>query len=91
MSKVKEIEVWVDPKEDEFASRVVYVSQFQPRYVKARLIIDLPEKKIELTESELDEAIEAFFKMYRKDQYVTAQDIEHRCSRFKQKLFGGEA
>lgn len=84
MSKVKEIEVWVDPKEDEFASRVVYVSQFQPRYVKARLIIELPEKKITITEKE-------FWDAYDNSHTSGPNSHSEVFEKMKQKLFGGEA
>jgi hypothetical protein len=57
--KTKEVEVWLDS--DEFHSGVncfVRLVSDKPKWknkFKAKLIIEIPEKKIEITESEFDE------------------------------------
>ncbi len=57
--RTKEIECWVDPVSADINENF-YVTKNEINHrgtnVKARLIIELPERKIELTESEFDEA-----------------------------------
>ena len=56
--KTKEIDVWVNPKRLEVeknwrSERSISSSNWdEPDWLKAKLIIEMPEKKIEITESE---------------------------------------
>ncbi len=61
MSNKKEIDVWVDKKvaDDRCPelNHVIYLDE-RVNMTKARLIIEMPEKKIEITESQFDEVWE---------------------------------
>lgn len=69
--RTKEIDVWVNSdcwKYD--LTEIVMNTSEQPNYnmIKAKLTIELPEQKIEITESELERAIGvANFNLYIKD------------------------
>ena len=52
--KTKEIDVWVHEKD---MMVVRFTEPMSSLYQKAKLVIELPEKKIEITESELRNAI----------------------------------
>ena len=85
--KTKEITVWVDPDEVVNDAWTLCHADFYKGeltgMVKARLIIDLPEKKISITESEFDlecrKVSGSLFELGPTDKLLI----------LKKKLFGG--
>jgi hypothetical protein len=83
--KTKEIEVWTYPEVRSFGSTEglmyeVFAGQSRDnKRVKAKLLIEIPERKIEITESMLDNALKEY-------------ESQGSCAFFKnilkQKLFG---
>lgn len=64
MSKIKEIDVWVTPKIlESTSSNNFYVQTYEgdTAFLKAKLIIEIPDKKITISESEFENA---FLKTY---------------------------
>lgn len=94
--KTKEIEVWVsrplidnDIRFGESRERYIRIPYrdhdlSEQGYTKAKLIIELPEKKIEITEGQFDEAVKEFF----KGDISPMQTGVKMQSHLKQKLFG---
>lgn len=88
--KTKEIEVWVYENDLEKAqkngTKGVYFTLEYPddsSFKKAKLIIDLPEKKIEITESQFDEA-------WRLSATAVNSTVHQSYLNLKQKLFGDQ-
>lgn len=88
MSRTKEIEVWVDKNYENYfpgnSLTIHSVCHVNHQPLKAKLIIELPEKKIEITESQFDEAVKEFF----KGDISPMQTGVKMQSHLKQKLFG---
>lgn len=81
-SKTREIEVWVNPKT--IIDNWFEVSTYpETGDIKAKLIIEVPGRKVEITESQFDEA---FYGGH--DCYSSSWSKE--IQRAKQKLFGSE-
>lgn len=83
----KEIEVWYKMPNEETNNFVCY--DHEPvgrpdlqRFKKSKLIIELPEKKVEITESQLDEALKDCF---AQGGYFLGKD------ELKKKLFGEDS
>lgn len=87
MNRTKEIDVWVNGSEikklqpDCTDSFTVYTKDCFSPSIKAKLIIELPERKVEITESMFDEAWEKFRSQGSADFY--REEI-------KKKLFGDQ-
>ena len=85
MAKTKEIEVFIPSIElDSFARAEILIGRTRDMRIggdwhKAKLIIELPERKAEITESEFDEVIAKHF---------TQHWIADEMVKIKQKLFG---
>jgi hypothetical protein len=59
--KTKEIEVWVHEKHAiKDCDHLIWGISKKPDYIKAKLVIDVPERKIEVTENELRDAIVSY-------------------------------
>jgi hypothetical protein len=89
--KTREIEVNVETDWINQTSRIGYISEstkFPTRLngketIKAKLIIEIPERKVEITESEFNEA----FKFWKTGEFLlTGEGFELA----KKKLFGKE-
>ena len=81
----KEIEVWVHPNllKDSREGKVFAVLEKEYDHsIKARLIIDLPEKKIEISEADLDDLNRQF--------HYCADENPYFYKFLKQKLFGAQ-
>ena len=80
--KTKTIDVWVDEKQfekyDMYDCDYLLESEKDPDidYLKAKIIVELPEKKIEITESEFD----------RKWEYAIGNNFDEDLDSFKQEL-----
>jgi len=86
MSRTKEIDVWVKKSfEMNFSNNYIADVHNRPTElypIKAKLIIEIPEKKITITESEFNEASKVIrFGVFNGETYG---DI----NRLKEKLFG---
>ena len=81
--KTKEIEVW--GYEGSLLIHDKFPSNFNdmPNVYKAKLIIELPERKVEITESEFDEAVKDY-DLHNPCLKAFSGAMEH----IKQKLFG---
>jgi uncharacterized DUF497 family protein len=85
MSKTREIYVWV-PREIKISREFAYypmkenIDKHGEAFYKAKLIIELPEKKIEITESEFDEA------RMRALGLTTTEAISNASFRIKKEL-----
>ena len=81
MSRTREIEVWVEPI---FAntklSKGIVTREPSDRTIKAKLIIELPERKVTISESDFDKA---FKFIARPDWLMTFEGFELA----KEKLF----
>jgi hypothetical protein len=85
MSRTKEIEVWVtDNVSDVNMSQLITRNKFSSdQYsiggvpcVKAKLIIELPERKVEITESQFDEAwLKAVGTTYDRDRIDLKKEL----------------
>jgi hypothetical protein len=61
MNRVKEIDVWVCPDELIGETQEPWVTDMPVKgYTKAKLLIEMPERKIEITESDYDDAREVW-------------------------------
>lgn len=78
MNKTREIECYASKDinlTDRYPGSLIQKNEFM-NSTKAKLIIEIPEKEIKLTESMLDEVFEQFF------------EVDRCYDDFKQKLFG---
>lgn len=87
--KTREIEVWLDPDHVEQIKRGhlsqfnngIYFSAIPVSGTRAKLIIEIPPKKIELTESDLIDAFNYAWENSKVDDYEGTRE------KLKQKLF----
>lgn len=82
--KTKEVTVYAskDILSDWVGGEKIYKTEHESTPVRCRLVIDLPEKEIKLTESKLDEAWKEVF-------HACSDELD--VKKLKQKLFGSEA
>lgn len=93
--KTKEIDIWIDNTvmhglisgHDVQSKEMYFCNSDRSRTTKAKLIIELPEKKIEITESSFDEAVYDAF----HNGLLRNHSFNEIKQTMKQKLFGKDA
>ena len=78
MEKTKEIDVWVsdyDGLPKVITAKEAANGYDTTRYIKAKLIIELPEQKVEITRSQLETMLNRYYKEELYSNIMAAVDL----------------